>query len=1227
MQSLRRKPKDIHSIDYNFPLKSHPGITINEHGGITMKIKGRFSIRKRFLVFVTFFFLYGVVSAKSIHLAGLSPDQPLAGFKVLNLYENHSGNIMGARFISERYGFLIDLLQMESVPQAYLWVKTPVTNDKGLPHITEHLLLARGKKGRFTANQRYMALAICGAWSYTTETSYTFATSAGIDTFYSFFQSNLDALLNPEITDEECIREAFHLTVNRDPTGRCTLDEAGTIHNEMVSVFDNASAHIWWPLTRMIYGSDHPLSSVFGGRPSAVRMVTIEDIRAFHASHYHLSNMGAMISISPDIDPETFLTRLHTIMASCQSEPDTTDSIGISAVDIPAGKPACPEGSVQLLEFPSDNRDGPGEIWFAWPANPSFDTASSTDRILLDLFLYAFAGNDTSILYDRLINPERRRLDTGAATVSGFCDPNPGHVVFMGLTGVNSTYLRKEHIQEVRKFIKREIESIAQLPADSQELRQFNKQVLSRLTQLRRDKENLLNSPPMFSNLNNTAMTWMAHMKFLEQTTEYRKSLTLRGILDRIESILRAGNSRNIWGDTIDQWNLLKSEPYAVGASPSPDFRLRRTKDKEERIAAYHANLLSRYHKNSVQEALAAYKHEFDENSDKLEVLAGKDVLPSFTNDPPLTYDDSLKYSRSTLPCDTDFITTTFNNMTSATFGAALRLDLIPEDFLVYVPLLPLVMTEIGVVKDNHIVPYDEMHRCLQHEILDLDAYFSVNGRTNRIECVLRGKASNREEIPAVLDWMTACLSQPYLEKANTPRITTLIERTLDNLTKDITQKEAAVSHALAILYQANPLYLTTSCFLTQAHHYHRLKWLFTDPGTGADRMELNRALETLRTKGLNKTKEDLLELLDGKPPNNISNQNRDILAEVNSSLKSALIQSSDAAVANEWEYLCDELSTDLMTPPVIAFEHLKSILASILTPGNMRLFMISNTKNRESSMDLITEFTGLLSGKSKPTRQKYSTGLRIFDRIGKSETDHPVYMGLVNETVRNGAMCFLTPMANSFDTSEDALLDYLAINLLSGGGAHSLFMKTWEAGLAYSSGINYWKNSGHACYAANRCPDIAKTIRFIRTTLQSVKLNPDWLDYAIAQEFNGARPTLTYERRGEIMAADITDGMTPEFICRYRKSYLELRDKPNLFKTLSERMKRVYGSVIPGFDSESSSYSTGIRFIFGPESQFSSLESYLTETDTDQTIVRLFPADFWVRKIHMPAKDKNLQK
>ena len=79
-------------------------------------------------------------------------------FETTAVYLDAADRPMGARFRHRPTGFELHLLQIESVPQAFTWVKTFATSDQGEPHTQEHLLLLRGLRGRTLATKASMSL-------------------------------------------------------------------------------------------------------------------------------------------------------------------------------------------------------------------------------------------------------------------------------------------------------------------------------------------------------------------------------------------------------------------------------------------------------------------------------------------------------------------------------------------------------------------------------------------------------------------------------------------------------------------------------------------------------------------------------------------------------------------------------------------------------------------------------------------------------------------------------------------------------------------------------------------------------------------------------------------------------------------------------------------------------------------------------------------------------------
>src|SRR5262249_20149483 len=69
----------------------------------------------------------------------LTPGAVVHGFRARAVYLGAEDRPLGARFVHGATGTTLDLLEIESAPQAYIAVNTFPTSDKGEPHTQEHL--------------------------------------------------------------------------------------------------------------------------------------------------------------------------------------------------------------------------------------------------------------------------------------------------------------------------------------------------------------------------------------------------------------------------------------------------------------------------------------------------------------------------------------------------------------------------------------------------------------------------------------------------------------------------------------------------------------------------------------------------------------------------------------------------------------------------------------------------------------------------------------------------------------------------------------------------------------------------------------------------------------------------------------------------------------------------------------------------------------------------------
>nr|MBN2278683.1 hypothetical protein [candidate division Zixibacteria bacterium] len=1163
------------------------------------------------------------------YFENLQPDQVIHGFKTANVYDNAKGKAFGARFISERYGYVIDLLQIQSVPQAFYWVKTPIYSSKGEPHACEHLLLGKGNRGRYVAALEDMALASSSAFTGQYYTCYHFNTIAGEDTFYKIFEAKLQALLHPDFTDEEIRREVCHIGINIDPEdSSLSLDEKGTVYTEMVSAFEKPWYHTWRELGTMVYGDDHSLTYVSGGDPDVMRGMIPKDLWDFHRRTYHLANMGVIVSIPEEISVDSFLGRMDEILNRCQDYPDSSTHQGIGGIDFPAKKPA-PIGTLKIVNYPSGNPEDPGFMQYEWPADLELDFR---ERAALELFVTTFANSQTSNLYDLFINSETRKIDIGATSLYAGLDSDQGISVYLGMNGITNRMINQPMIDSVRNMVVAAIREIAEYPAGSAELNKFNDRARSHLLQARKQIENALNSPPMFG-YRGISGQWLDMLKNLEDESGFHKSLMLSERFDYIDSLLNLDG--NIWNEKIKDWHLIETKPYALGAIPNPGMLKEKNEAKQHRLAGYVEDFKKKYGVDDTQLAIREYKKEFDAKTTELEALAASDELPGFIDNPPLTLDDQLIYETMILSGGVPLVASTFENMTSSEVNLAMRLDVIPESKMVYVPLLPDLLTEIGVYENGRKVTYDEMQERLRREVLNLSAGFERNNQTGRVELLLTGAGSNPAELDNALDWMRFSLYSPYLAVENIPRIIDLIDQSIQssrNRTKGSEEYWLSIP-AAGYKYQENPLIMTTACFLTQTHHFQRLKWMFTDPGAEKERAGLSEILEILAASGIGRNRDQLQSLLsvldadqgpaDDEPASRImeivrqlAEPSNKIAREIYISLKATLSDIPDADLERDWAYLCRETKDDLMVEPETAIAEINQILNLIRRVDNARMYMVSNSSDRKAVMGKINTLVADLDGTARSIYQNYEPTKRVAERLKSRhpEADNPKFVGLVHTGTNNGALIFSARIAEPFyDTSTTAVLDCLSGKLMGGGGPHGLFMKTWAAGLAYSNGYTYDQGNGRVSYYAERCPDVAETMRFVAGELKNAQYDSTLTDYAIAQVFGFSRAPSRYESRGRDMAADLTDGYTPERISNFRQKVLDIRKQAELYDIIEKRMEAVYGPVIIGYGTPVSQSRDGLFFVVGPESQFESLERYIAETESPQTVYRLYPRDYWL--------------
>jgi hypothetical protein len=1142
----------------------------------------------------------------------LAAGQVIAGFRTTAVYTDDDNHPIGARFLHMRSGFTLDLLRIQSAPQAFIWVTTFPTSNMGEPHTLEHLLMGKGNKGRAIESQERMSLVDSSAFTEQWRTCYHFYTAAGPDIFFQQLSRRMDGLLHPDYTNEEVRREVRNFGISEDANDRSLhLEEKGTVYNEMVTTMDRARWRLPGAYQRALYGPTHPLALDSGGLPADLRVIRPEDIRRFHDQHYFLANMGAIAALPKDVGLAGALAQFDTLLERLEPDSSARRPAILTEDQLPAPQPA-PAGQIGYVDYPMQNEREPSDAAMFWPADLKLTLHG---RNILELFLSNVAGDVDTNLYHRLIDSNTREADFGLRGVSATVDRDQGNPVMVKLLGVPVARINDRDLGELRAKVVDEFTRIAAYADGSPELAQFNRRLKGRIVEKRRALAKMVNSPPLFG-VRSTGPIWLDTLYDLDREPGFRKTITMKDDLAAIETMV--AGSHNVWRDYLAQWKLLGVLPSVQAAKPNAALIHQADEERAARAAAETERLRQQYGAADGQEALRKYRVEYDAATAVIDQADRNAPGPKFLEHPPMTLDGALEFKTTELAGGIPLVSSTFENMTGATVGIALRLDGVPEDRLMYLSLLPELLINNGVVEHGKPISYDGMAQRLRDEILSLDAYFSRNISTGRYELVLRGAGGNATESIRAIEWMELALYHPNWRMENLSGIRDDVDQELGELRRVMPQyaEESWVSEpADAYWKQDNPLMLSTISFLTETHNVQRLRWMLKEGGSDAVCAFLASLGEAQGSRQDRKAR--LAAILSGKAPEmeKLSTKERDLAMEAARDLEAVLTDIPDASLAADWSYLCGEMAHDLRQGPERTLAILNEVRRSLLVTGGARMFVIGSAAMQAQLGAGIRELTAGL-GTAPMKKAVYRAGKRIDQRLLSREPGTtPVFVSLLNPNSQRGVLLNSAPMAGYRDTGRDKLLDYLAVNVYSGGGAHSVHNKTISAGLAYSNGIRPSLATSRVNYYVERAADLTQTLKFVIGVLRAPAPDIPLTDYALAGAFQNTRVQDTYEVRGERMAEDLADGLKPEVIARFRQAILDVcKSTPDLQAELLRRVATVDAQVLPGMGPKGKDVAGAVYFAIGPEKQLALYEGYLKSTDgPDAQVRRLYPRDFWM--------------
>lgn len=1142
----------------------------------------------------------------------MSPDAVVGDFEADAVYTDDHGRPVGTRWRHKAHGMPVTVLRIQSVPQVFLAFNTPPVSDRGEPHTGEHLLLGKGTKGKLLAAEQDMSLVQSTAYTSQTDVCYSWSCAAGKETFFRSVEQYLDALLLPNYTDEEIRREVCHLGPVKDrATGELSVDEKGTIYQEMVSSYEKRW-NVWRASQKRLWGEAHPLSYSSGGEPSAVRRCEPHHVRDFHAAHYHLGADTQMIVALPDSVPEReFLERLSAQMAAVDADPEL-QARPRSSAPIPPARPQA-DRSLEIVPYPNANEGDAGMAILAWPP---VRLLPQEDRVAGEILLSTLASGTNATLYKRLMDRATREVPVDAAEMDGSLDASKvdltAGVVF---DGVPPRAANEETMSGIVRVVRDEIARVASLPEGSPELAAFNEKALVKLAERERGLRKQLNSPPLFGHRMSGGF-WLEHLRLLDMDAGFTRSVTLAPVFEKLRKDLAAGV--NPWSRLIGALGM-DEMPYASVSVASKAELERRTAEKAERVRGYVAEIAKR-EGLPPQEALARFAARYEETTAAL-AEADKDLgKPRLVADVPLVPDPSIRLE----PMESAGVPGwrgVFDNMTfvetSLCFDAGASKDELP-----WLAILPSFLTQAGVVIDGQPVPYDVVAERRAREIHSLTAEWSMRPSRGRRELRVTASGADAEEAARAIDWIERSIRSAWVAPENLARLRDVVSQEIQSTRTRLggAEERWVRDPAGALRWQHDPVYLATSSAHARLFLLARCEWRLLGSPEEPQWPALRAGFERIASSASGDAKETAskLEALAAGWAQGDAAASR-WLAPIASRVKDLVGDMAPGTIARDVGDLLRVCESDLRASGPGAANALASFRAlaeSTFRRAGARFVLTGSRAGTDAVAPRLAKLLAALPAQ-RAVRETLETAPLVERRLADHEGPgpRPVHYGLLHGGGTTGVFVLSADAAGYDDTAESALVEELAARVFGGSGAHAFFMKTWGAGLAYSNGTGVNPAEGRANYYAERCPDLVQTMSFVTGLVKEAGTltDPYLAEYCVANAVTHSRESDQYEARTRAAADDMEDGDTPERVAAWRRAVLALKDREDLWSRIAPRIGPATGRVLPGIDPRSRDVAGGVFLTIAPAPMLERWEEYVREREgASERVVRIYGRDFW---------------
>lgn len=303
----------------------------------------------------------------------------------------------------------------------------------GIAHILEHIVLMGSQK--YPVPDPFFSMiprslnTFMNAMTGSDWTTYPFSTRNTRD-YYNLLSVYLDATFFPLLRYESFRQDGhrFEFAQPDDPTS--VLNMQGVVYNEMKGAMASVGAIMWRAFGKALY-PDLTYANNSGGNPSDIPQLTYEDLKAFHAGHYHPSNAYFYSYGNQD---------LGEVLAAIEDQVMQHFSKQDLDVSIP-DQPNFDAPKREEVRYPSSDIERGGQVLLAWKLGLSIDSDLNLRwSVLSDVLL----GNAAAPLTKPLIDSG---LGAALADLTGYRDSFRESAFGVGLKGLGDD--KTEQVEEL----------------------------------------------------------------------------------------------------------------------------------------------------------------------------------------------------------------------------------------------------------------------------------------------------------------------------------------------------------------------------------------------------------------------------------------------------------------------------------------------------------------------------------------------------------------------------------------------------------------------------------------------------------------------------------------------------------------------------------------------------------------------------------------------------------